>query len=290
MNDLLQGTQVFVLGALNLDLCGIPGGVVRMHDSNPGSVFITAGGVGHNIAHHLAQSGVSVELISLLGDDHAANILSRHCKAEGIGMRHTSRYPGSSCVYLCIHEQSGELTAAVNDMSLMDAFTPLHLEQYLPMLNDAPLICVDANLPVETLDMLTASVKAPILLDPVSGFKAKRVTAFLDRLEAIKPNAVEAAALSGREDPAAAAQWMLDQGTRQVFISLADSGVYYASAQGAGLLPATRMQIANTSGAGDALAAGIAIGMLYGMDTRACAQSGISCVSQYLLKQGGILL
>lgn len=278
-----------VVGALNLDMYGLPQGPARLGDSTPGRVTLCAGGVGHNIAMHIAQAGVPVELLTLLGDDSTGDMLMAHCLRDGIGMTHATRLPGPSSTYLCIHEQSGELLAGINDMSLMEAFTPQHLRSHLDALNRAPLVCVDANLPLQTLSALAHSVRAPLLLDPVSAYKAERVRAIIGRFTAVKPNQLEAECLSGHSDPARAADWFLSQGVQQVYISLSKRGVYYADRDTCGTLSATPMQVPHASGAGDALAAGIAVGMLRAMDTYACAQLGLTFVTQYLLKQGGVL-
>lgn len=283
-------SSVFVIGALNLDMCGLPQDVLRMYDSNPGRITISAGGVAHNIAYHLAQAGIEVELVSLLGDDYAANILSRHCSAENIHLHHTARYPGPSSTYLCIHNEKGEMVAAINDMSLIDHLSPAFIEQRLPEMAGAPLIITDANLPKESLATLAHEAKAPLMLDPVSGFKALRAKDIIGRFAIVKPNALEAKELTGESDPAKAAEWLLEQNVKQVYISLGAEGVYYASRAEKGFLPATKMKTPSTTGAGDAMTAGIAIGYLQGKSPCRCAQSGIETVTRHLLKQGGRIL
>lgn len=281
---------VIVLGALNFDVCGTPAATLCLHDSNPGSVSFGAGGVGHNIAHHLAACDIPVELVTLLGDDYTADFLSRHCADASIGLRHAIRRPQPSPTYLCVHDERGDLAVAINDMSLMDHFTPDILEALLPVIHRAPLAVVDANLPADTLALLATEARVPLLLDPVSCFKAGRASGVIGRFTAIKPNRREAAYLSGEEEPARAADWFLRQGTRHVFISLGSEGIYYAGEDGRGALPAPAMRARSTNGAGDATVAGIALGLLHGYDTRACAQLGLSTVTQHLLKQGGVLL
>ena len=49
---------VCVVGAVNLDICGRPSRKLIFRDSNPGTVTLTPGGVGRNIAHDLRLLGV----------------------------------------------------------------------------------------------------------------------------------------------------------------------------------------------------------------------------------------
>lgn len=289
MNERKQG-PVIVVGGLNLDVCGLPEAALEIGDSNPGTLSIRAGGVGHNIARHLRGAGYEVELIAPRGGDAAAELLARACAEEGVGLTHAPRLAGASPAYLCIHDERGDLAVAINAMSLMEAFTPEALAPLLPVMASAPLLVMDANLPGATLDFLTGEVTAPILLDPVSCFKAERARAFIGRLAAVKPNRQEAAHLSGREDPAEAADWFLSQGVGRVIISLGEAGVYYADRRECGHLPAAPMRVTNTNGAGDCMTAGIAAGMLKGLSARDCARSGLDLATDYLRKQGGTLL
>jgi len=285
-----QETPVIVVGALNLDVCGVPKDDFRPRDSNPGRVFVSAGGVGHNIARHLASAGVPVELLTVLGDDDIAWLLTRQCGREGVSLSHAMRLAGGSGTYCSVHDTDGDMLAAVNDMSLLDAFTPDCLAPRLPMLNAAPLIVMDANLPKDTLEYLAEHAAAPLLLDPVSGFKAERVRRVIGRFAAVKPNLLEAERLSGEGDPARAAAWFLRQGVSQVFISLGNRGVYYAGAASRGHLPAPAMRVKNCTGAGDAMISGIARAMLLGAPAEDAAAMGLAAVTKHLLAQGGSFL
>lgn len=283
-------TPVLVLGALNLDLCGMPAQALRLHDSNPGRVTLSPGGVGHNIALGLAGCGIAVELATVLGDDAAATLLAHCCAQAGIGLRHAARMAGASSTYLCLMDEAGDMLAAVNDMLLLDAYTPALAAQAMRAAGDVPLIVLDANLPRESIEAVAESAKAPLLLDPVSGFKFGRARRVIGRFAAIKPNWLEAAQMSGAATPREAAAWFLHAGVRQVFISLGGEGVYYADGAGQGQLAAPAMRVASASGAGDAMTSGIARGMLQGVAARDCAALGMEASTNHLLQQGGILL
>lgn len=272
--------SVVVVGGLNLDVCGMPDGALVPRDSNIGTVVLRAGGVGHNIAARLAEKGVPVELVAALGDDGAAGMLSARCAEEKIGLRYALRLHGASCCYLSLHEADGDMAAAVNAMKLMDAFTP----DRLPMdaINASSLCVLDTNLPAETLERLAACATVPLLADPVSCAKADRARAVLPRLTAIKPNLMEARYLSGETEPARAAAWLLSQGTKMAFISLGREGVYFAGPDDAGVVPAPQTTVHNATGAGDAMAAGVALGLLDGLSARGCAESGVRSAAQYL--------
>ena len=52
-----------------MDIWGRPTGALVKRDSNPGTVRMTPGGVGRNIAHNLRLLGMDVAFVTALGDD-----------------------------------------------------------------------------------------------------------------------------------------------------------------------------------------------------------------------------
>ena len=64
-----------VIGGLNMDILGTPSHSFVQRDSNIGRVRLTPGGVGRNIASHLARLGAPVELMAVLGNDVYAGLL-----------------------------------------------------------------------------------------------------------------------------------------------------------------------------------------------------------------------
>ncbi len=271
--------SVFVVGGAALDIIGAPATVCRLRDSNIGRVTVTVGGVGHNIAKALTRYPLEVELVTALGDDAGACTLSDDCLAAGIGMRHAVRYAGASDTYLCILDEDGDMLAGINDMGGIARVTPARLAEMLPAMNAAGFCVLDANLSAEALGYLTENLTCPILYEPVSCAKAKRIGAGLSRVFAAKPNRFEAAALSGCSCDTLrgvyrAADWFLAQGVKRVFISMGGEGVYWADEGGCGLVEAEHIDVVNTTGAGDFMAAAIAWGILSGDSTENCARAG----------------
>lgn len=281
-NQKHKGTAL-VIGGMNIDILGVPFGLYHPGDSLPGSVRLSVGGVAYNIASWLARSGMRVQLITAIGDDPFAHIAQTACETAGIDTRLALRLSSPSSIYMAIHGQDGAMTAAINDMAAIAKLGPAHLEAHQGTLAAAFGVCViDANLPEATLAAIPQLVHAPILADPVSCEKGRRLLPILPLLSAIKPNASEALALSGCEDIPAAARWFLDRGVKEVYISLGQDGLYYAWAQGAGHLPAGTLTTAPSTGAGDAMAAGLALGLATGKPAPDTARLGLDASAQHL--------
>lgn len=271
-----------VVGGVNLDVLGMPDGPVQPHDSLIGRVTFACGGVGHNIAAQAVRAGAQVDLFTVFGDDRHADWLRSRCQEEGIGLSRAVTLPGSSPVYLAIHRQDGDMLYAVNDMALMSGLSPSVIRDMLPVICQADAVVADANLTEEALNTLARGCSAPLICDPVSIEKAGRVHALLPALTAIKPNWLEARALTGADTPEQCAELLLSRGVQMVFVSLGSEGLYYADRQERGHLRPTAISRHPQTGAGDALTAGIAVGVGRHLSAKACAELGMVQAARHL--------
>ncbi len=265
----LQEKYAVVIGGVNVDVAGLSGPVFRMRDSNPGSIRLSTGGVGQNIARNLVMLGIPTYMVSVIGDDSFGKIALEDCEKAGLNMEHTAVIPGrASSTYLYINDNSGDLVTAVNDMTILETLTPAMLEPKLDFLNDAACCVIDANLPKETIDWIGAHVTAPLCADTTSAAKCTKLADIIDKLTILKANDLEAAVLSGREtddispaDTISAADYLSrpEGGAKFVFISLGERGMMYASAAGdtPQTVPVMKCRIASTNGAGDCAMAAI---------------------------------
>ena len=277
-----QNHQKFicVIGAVNVDI--IAASYVRLihQDSNPGTVKITYGGVGRNIAENLSRLGQKVELITVLGDDYHANEISGQCDDLGISLQHSLKIENeNSSMYICINDEKGEMQMAVSVMEIYDQMTPEFFASRLEIINQAEAVVMDLNLSASAVKYLCTHVTAPIFVDPVSTRKALKIKPCLQHVYAIKPNRMEAELILGRkiktdEDVLSAAKRFLELGVKRVFISLAEHGVCYADQNESGFVRVNKTKIVNTTGCGDAFMGGMVAGYVQNKGVKECAEMG----------------
>lgn len=264
---------ILVIGGINMDILGMPLDAFRYRDSNIGEVRLAAGGVGHNIARQLAKQGAKVELMCAFGSDLFAQALEAACADEGVGTKYALKLQGPSCSYLAIHDETGDMAASLNDMALMAALDAAAIRR-LPRRGFQACV-LDANLSSEALAAACDHLALPLIADPVSIAKALRLKPLLHRLTALKPNLLEAEALTSEQEPEKAAKALLLMGLKQAYISLGRDGLYYASADDSGWLKPGERIDAPATGAGDAMAAGISLAIAQGLNPREAARMGM---------------
>lgn len=274
--------KIAVVGGVNLDILGISTDAFRLRDSNPGNVRFSCGGVGHNIASQAVRTGADVSLYTVFGNDRNAEWLKQNCFEEGIRIDHAMTVEGKSPVYMAIHGSDGDMLSAVNDMCLLESFTPQLLDEMLPDIDHADVCVLDTNLPEKTIIHLSEESVVPLVCDPVSTIKSCRIKSVLSRLTALKPNLLEAREMTGLFSPEDCASKLIDSGVKNVFISLGKHGLYFAGEDDRGYLSPVSLTENLQTGAGDALTAGIAIGIGMNESVRDCAIRGLNTVGKYL--------
>ena len=295
---LREEKYIVVVGGVNMDIGAVSADRLVARDSNPGRVTTSLGGVGRNIAHNLCLLGEQTAMVTVLGQDAFAQSVQENAADIGLDLHHSATIPGGRTgTYLFIDDSDGDMALAVNDMAIYDHMTPEFLRQRLDFINHAGLVVVETNLPEVSLQWLCQHCTAPMLADPVSTIKAPKLKPVLGRLTALKPNRMEAELLSGVRircdaDAALAAKKMLETGLRQVYISLGADGLYAADREGHTARAACpKVQVANATGGGDAMAAALAAGIARGWPLEECARlaagaGALACTAETTIHPG----
>lgn len=268
---------ITIVGGAAIDITGKPDSICRERDSNLGRVRIRVGGAGHNIAKWLARMGFHAELITAIGSGFHAGMVRESCRQAGVSLAHTFAASEHTGMYIGVFDEDGDMLVGISDMSVLDHITPEYLTPLLPEINTSRMCVIDGNLSPEALEFLCVRVTAPLFYDPVSCAKAARIGGNIGRCFAIFPSRLEAGFLSGKSCDTLrgvyrASDWFLEQGVKRVFIYLAEEGVYWADADGCGVIPAEGRNIVDIPGAGDAMGAAIADGCVRGLSAEACAR------------------
>ena len=276
---------VVVVGGANMDIAGTPSGALIAHDSNVGTVRLSHGGVGRNIAHNLALLGVDVRLITVFGTDELAITLKAGCAAVGVDITPSLTVPhGATSTYLYVTDAAGEMQVAINDMAITEHLTPDVLFPNLDLLNQAAVVVMETNLPEDTIAWLAKHVTAPLFCDPISTAKAQKLEGYVGSIHTLKPNRLEAQQLTGvgihdEWSLSHACDQLLATGLEQAFVSLGAEGLLCADRHRSIRLPLATGEVVNTTGAGDAMMAGLVWAHLNGLDLEKTGMAGIAASS-----------
>ena len=297
---------VVVIGGTNIDLRGSPAGeVLERHTSNPGKINIGSGGVGRNIAHNLALLNVPVTLLSAVGDDgEGIRILEETGKA-GVMMEQmiiSGEHPTG--IYLAILDEKGEMDVAISDMQILEEITLEYLRPKAYLIKESKIVVMDTNISEQSIDYvvdLCNQVKVPILVEPVSVEKAKKLRNVLDgsgkwHIDYLTPSEDELESILeeeiGRHQDMSlvmAVEELKRRGVKKVIVTLGERGIYTAYSEvGKGeqnelwkgkFMSSYKGEVVDVTGAGDALVAGLVYGIYKGYPLEVAARFGLGAAA-----------
>ena len=280
------------IGAANVDINGRSIAPVNLHDSNPGHMHISVGGVTRNVLENYSRLGGKAVLLSVVGDDIYGDKILKESREAGIDVSCVMTVEGCvSSTYMSILDSDGDLALSLSDMSIMKHLSVDYLQKNEDILKNAGLIVTDPSVGIEVIQYLLDNYDS-VCIDPVSVAYAKTVKDVIGRFMICKPNILECELLSDteikdRESLEKGAEVLIERGLKEVYVSLGKDGCLYLDREGnkmySHLLPLD--EVVNATGAGDAFMAMILYAKTNGMEKKkaleyACAAGMAAVMSQ----------
>jgi len=272
-----------VIGGVNVDIQGFPYRELIPADSNPGAVKISLGGVGRNIAENMSRLGISIKLISAIGQDIYGKKIHDECKMNGVDMSESLFLEGgATSTYLSVLDETGDMAVAISSMDIFERISTEFIKSKDQIIQKSQLVVIDCNMPKRIIEFLVTTYKDLVFfLDTVSTAKAVKIKDLIGYFHTIKPNKIEAELLSGikidtREDLLRAGKYFVDQGVKNVFISLGKDGAFFYNGRKSGIVSGPAMEVVNATGAGDAFLAALAYAYINRLGIEESARVGIA--------------
>jgi pseudouridine kinase len=269
--------DVVIIGGANMDVKAKSLAVNKLGTSNPGTVTITPGGVGRNIAHNLARLGASVALISVVGDDLHGTALIAATNNAGVDISRVRSDGPATGSYIAMLDSDGEMLTAVNDMRAADHISPQLIAANADVIAAARLVVADCNLPIETLQAIAKIAADRLVIEPVSVPKSRKLKTLLQTSPVFlaTPNLDQLEELCGSRSIDAAAAQLHAMGLRNVVMHAGAEGAF-VSGDGVEdhVPPQSAGPIVDVTGAGDAAVAGLVFGLLQGQSLLDAAAMG----------------
>lgn len=261
-------SRILVLGAACIDVLGICSPPYRPGDSNPGSVMFSLGGVATNIAVNFARLGLDPVLVSVLGTGLFQDVVKRELAQVGLATDHWPASVHPVPTFVGIDDPEGRLIGAVNDFSAVETMEPARWLEAVARFEPFDVAVLDANLPAAAIDaFLSKYPSVKVYADGVSQAKVERLRPHLARLDLIKMNRRELAALSRKnaDDVILAVRDLIQAGAKQVLVTNGGEPITYNI--GRSIYQTVVFEAAqkvSLLGCGDALFAGTIYGLLQG--------------------------
>ena len=273
--------QVLVAGAINTDLVARVAKAPDAGETVTGSTFaIFGGGKGANQAIAAARSGAPTAMFGALGDDDFGRQRRADLDAEGIDtdavVRSTTAASGVALIV--VEEETGQNRISYIPGATM-TLTPEQARAAIARVTPQ-VVLTTLEPPPQTLAALLDAGRhlgAIIVLNATP--EAIGAQPLLDRIDVLVVNEIEAEDLLGYAVSAAtgeeAARALTALGPETVVVTLGAAGAAVAHGAETGSLPAPRVNVVDTTGAGDAFCGAFAADLARGVDPFVAARTGV---------------
>ena len=278
-------SRIVVLGDVMVDVVTRLSGPVAPGSDSPARVAFEGGGQAANTAAWLALAGARVALVARVGDDPAGRAAAAELQALGVDVRFAvdEERPTGTCVVLVAAD--GERTM-FPDPGANDALAADGLPDDLLVAGDHLHVAGYALLRDGSRDAALSAIERAVAVgmstsvDPSS---AALLSGGLQRLgkgvELLLPNLLEARALAAVEDPADAAR-ALAESIPEVVVTLGEEGALWSDGADVVRVAAEPAEVVDTTGAGDAFAAGLLAARLRGAGTEEALRAGCALAAR----------
>ena len=280
-----QGRPTLVIGELNVDMiaAGLPEPPQMGKEVEAKSFEMVLGSASAIFASGLRRLGHPVGFVAKVGDDSFGHFCRDQLGALGIDTSWVRTTPGATTgVTLCLSSKRDRalvtFPGAIAELGLsdipfdaFDGFGHLHLSCFALQKRLRP-----------AFSRLLATAKRQGLstsFDPNSslvGETRKQALRLLPYVDVLFVNEREAAELSGRSGPRAAARELSRRAACAV-VKLGAKGAVLARGGDLLVVPGRRVRAVDTTGAGDSFAAGFVSAFLAGESDAACLKQGNAC-------------
>lgn len=275
--------KLLAIGGALIDRRGQSDGKFAPGVSNPGSMREEIGGAAFNTARMAALRGTDVAMMTARGGDIAGQAVADAIKRSGLRDLSSVHLDRSTPSYTAILDQDGELQAAIADMGLYDvAFAKLARRSTTRQAADnSDAVLIDANLPEPAIVTLLDHCRpVPVYANAISPAKAVRLKSAMPELECIFMNASEAAAIAGAQTgDAALIDALRALGASKCCITRGSKAILFFDEADAWTLQPPLVQIADVTGAGDALAGATLAALMQGHPLAKAVRQGAAAAA-----------
>ena len=262
--------HIVVVGSLNMDLVVEVPTIPLPGETVLGRNFATfPGGKGANQAVAAARLGAQVSLIGRVGQDAFGDQLLASAQADGINVSHVGRDESAATgVAMIVVDDEGQNSIAVASGANF-CLTVDHVREAWGALEEIDILVMPLETPLETVATaveLAQQSGATVVLNPapVRPLPARILTS----VDVLVPNEPETTQLTRMsietsEDRRKAARQLLTLGVGNVVLTLGSRGALALDGKTDQytMVPACQVEVVDTTAAGDAFVAGLAVGL-----------------------------
>lgn len=261
--------KILVIGSLNMDSV-----IKTPHMPKPGEtvmgtdISLVPGGKGANQAYAAGKLGGDVTMLGAVGKDAFGDTMLENLRSVNVnveGIRQLEGVPTGQA-YITVNEEGQNSIIVIAGAN--GEVTEKMVDENMNLIDASDIIIMQLEIPVRTVQYIKEiAVKKgkTVILDPAPAV-AGLPDEFWSGIDYIKPNETELEILAGRtleteSELIEGAKEMLTKGVKTVLVTLGEKGCLYVSAKEEKIIPTRKVQVVDTTAAGDSFTAAFALSL-----------------------------
>ncbi len=273
-----MGNGIVVIGATFVDIKGFPHDMYIPDGRNVGHIEYIHGGVARNVVEDIANAELRPTFVSLVDDTPLGTDVLQKLRNHKVKTDYVLTKRDGMGTWLAVFDNNGDVAGSISKRPVM-----MPLVDFLDVKGDE--IFADADSIIVEIDIDKDVIKKSFELAKKHNKKIFALVSnmsiavhrrdFLKELDCFICNILEAGILftddyigkTPEEMRDILAEKVKQARIKAMVVTMGADGAVYADMNGnCGICPAKKVQVKDTTGAGDAFCAGVAIGLTYGKD------------------------
>jgi pseudouridine kinase len=286
---------IVVIGAVFVDIKGYPEDVFIPKGCNVGRVEQVHGGVGRNVAEDIANVELRPTFVSLVDDTGIGADVVRKLKNHQVNTDYIQVTPDGMGTWLALFENDGDVAASISKRPNLWPIGDILDEKGDEIFRDADSIIIEIDMDKEVVKRtfrLAEKYKKRVYAVVANMSIAVERRDFLQQTECFVCNQQEAgilfsddySQLDAAQMQAVLAEKVARANIKSMIVTMGAAGAVFAEVNGnSGFCPARKVNVKDTTGAGDAFCAGAAIGLTYGKTMAEACQIGAHLAASVIM-------
>ena len=285
---------IVVIGASFVDIKGFPLGLYIPDGRNVGRVEYIHGGVARNVVEDIANVELRPTYVGIVDDTPMGDAVVKKLKNHKVNTDYVLTIPDGMGTWLAVFDNHGDVAGSISKRPNMLPIVDLLEEKGDEIFAAADSVVLEVDLDKEivkkVLELAQKHGKKLFALISNMSIAVERRD-FLQKFDCFICNRQEAGMFfiddytgKTREEMAdILGEKVLQANIPAMVVTLGGEGAVYADMNGVkGSCPAKNVQVKDTTGAGDAFCAGVAIGLTYGKDLPGAIEIGSSLAASVI--------
>lgn len=283
-----------VIGTVFVDIKGFPDGLYIPEGRNAGRVEIVHGGVGRNVAEDIANVELRPRFVGMVDDTAEGAEVLRKLKNHKVNTDYVAVTQDGMGMWLAVFNNGGDIAGSISKRPTSDAMLRMLEEKGDEIFADADSIVIEIDLDkelIKTVFRYAEKYHKKVYAVVANMSIASQRRDFLQSIDCFVCNEQEAGILFVCDFSGLTPEELCEELSRRVVsaripsmvVTMGSRGAVYADMNGdKGVYPARKVKVRDTTGAGDAFCAGVAIGLTYGKTMREAVEIGTRLASSVI--------